>query len=765
MKKLFSSLGDAVWHRLPTRSAKVAHRVTPAFVALTLWATFVVATSANAQIIQSGNVTPGHGYCVATNGVAQDCGTAGNGAINSLGVTASGTPFCINDAVATGAYHQLCLGANSLGGGLLSYNAYGGAASLPMQIDINGTTTTIGTGTINTGTAGNLGVYSAANTISGGTYANLSTGSLTLGLGGSITGKLLLGGSTSGTVTITPQAAAGTFEFDLPTTAGTVGQALVSGGGAGSPMTWATFGGTITSGTLGQTPFYTGTGTTVAGSSALILTTTTANMSPSGAATISPGTTLSIAPTGAMTINPATLSTLDNVTIGATTKAAGSFTTILGTGQISTGVAGASIGSLALSGNTSGTVIVKPQAAAGSYNFNLPITAGTAGQPMLSAAGGASPMTWGTLAGNTTTFATTSGALTNGHAATFDASGNIIDGGALPTGVINSGSTGQITYYAGNGTTVSGNANLTISSGAVTFGVAGATAGSLLLSGSSTGTITLKGSTTTIGTYNFNLPVTAGTSGQPMLSGGGSASAMTWGTVSGNTTKFSTVTGSFTNGDCIAADASGNLIDNGSACGSGGSGTVTSSTAGQIAYYAASNNSVAGNSSLTISGGALTVGVPTTTLGTVGFSGSTSGTVTVKPQAAAGTYNFNLPITAGTAGQVLTSQGGGSTAMTWASPGTAWGSGETVNFNAASNTSYCIDTATSGALTMTLPAAPADGDQVQFTDCKSNFATANLTVARNGNNIMGLAQNMTVDTSNASATLRYWSTTTDWRLQ
>jgi hypothetical protein len=45
--------------------------------------------------------------------------------------------------------------------------------------------------------------------------------------------------------------------------------------------------------------------------------------------------------------------------------------------------------------------------------------------------------------------------------------------------------------------------------------------------------------------------------------------------------------------------------------------------------------------------------------------GSSSGLVSILPQAAAGTYNFNLPITAGTAGQVLTSQAGGSTAMTW----------------------------------------------------------------------------------------------------
>lgn len=45
--------------------------------------------------------------------------------------------------------------------------------------------------------------------------------------------------------------------------------------------------------------------------------------------------------------------------------------------------------------------------------------------------------------------------------------------------------------------------------------------------------------------------------------------------------------------------------------------------------------------------------------------GSSSGIVSILPQPTAGTYNFNLPITAGSAGQVLTSQGGGGNAMTW----------------------------------------------------------------------------------------------------
>jgi hypothetical protein len=64
--------------------------------------------------------------------------------------------------------------------------------------------------------------------------------------------------------------------------------------------------------------------------------------------------------------------------------------------------------------------------------------------------------------------------------------------------------------------------------------------------------------------------------------------------------------------------------------------------------------------------------------GTLGFSGTTSGVVTVQPQAAAGTYNFNLPITAGTAGQLLTSQAGGATAMSWTAAPTATPTASTI---------------------------------------------------------------------------------------
>lgn len=63
--------------------------------------------------------------------------------------------------------------------------------------------------------------------------------------------------------------------------------------------------------------------------------------------------------------------------------------------------------------------------------------------------------------------------------------------------------------------------------------------------------------------------------------------------------------------------------------------------------------------------------------GTLILNGVTSGSVFVKVQQAAGTYSFNLPTTAGTAGQILTSQGGGSNVMTWTSAGA--GSGTVTN--------------------------------------------------------------------------------------
>ena len=117
-------------------------------------------------------------------------------------------------------------------------------------------------------------------------------------------------------------------------------------------------------------------------------------------ATISSGTdeNLTIDAKGAGTISIGSSST-GNILLGGGSASTGCTVTnstgaFACTSAISSGVAGGTIGGYNLSGNTSGTISILPQAAAGTYNFNLPTTAGTSGYVLTSAGGGASPMTW-----------------------------------------------------------------------------------------------------------------------------------------------------------------------------------------------------------------------------------------------------------------------------------------------------------------------------------------------------------------------------------
>jgi VCBS repeat-containing protein len=65
------------------------------------------------------------------------------------------------------------------------------------------------------------------------------------------------------------------------------------------------------------------------------------------------------------------------------------------------------------------------------------------------------------------------------------------------------------------------------------------------------------------------------------------------------------------------------------------------------------------------------------------------------------------------------------------------------------------------ATTVTLPASPSVGDVVWIT--VANGRSDNV-VARNGQNIMGLAENMTLNDSNATTQLRYSGATKGWRI-
>jgi len=65
-------------------------------------------------------------------------------------------------------------------------------------------------------------------------------------------------------------------------------------------------------------------------------------------------------------------------------------------------------------------------------------------------------------------------------------------------------------------------------------------------------------------------------------------------------------------------------------------------------------------------------------------------------------------------------------------------------------------------LTLDLPASPAAGDMVMFSN---RSATATPVIGRNGQNIMGLAENMTVDSVNYFGTLVYADATRGWIFQ
>lgn len=126
----------------------------------------------------------------------------------------------------------------------------------------------------------------------------------------------------------------------------------------------------------------------------------------------------------------------------------------------------------------------------------------------------------------------------------------------------------------------------------------------------------------------------------------------------------------------------------------------------------------------------ITIGTAGGTTGAANLLGTTSGIVTIQPQGTAGTYNFNLPTTAGTSGQVLTSGGGGATAMAWNSLGGM----SSITANAAATNATTVLT---GA-TWTMPANLATVGMVIKIRCNYRYVhtavatptlTCNLNVA------------------------------------
>ena len=299
----------------------------PYFSSATTWATSA-ALAASALVIGGGA------------GVAPSTTTTGTGVVTALGVAvgSAGAFVTFNGA----------LGTPSSG----TVTNLTGTAS----ININGT---VGATTANTGAFTTL---SASSTVSGTGFSTYLASPPAIGgtaaaaiTGTTITANTAFAGPHNGTVgATTPSTGAFTTLAASSTVSGTgFSTYLASPPAIGGTAAAAITGTTITAntafagphnGTVGATTPNTGAFTTLTASSTVTLSPASANvvLSPTG--------------TGVVTINPATAGTINNCSIGGTTAAAGTFTTVTGNTSVTSPlvVGGSAVSSTLTVQSTSG---------------------------------------------------------------------------------------------------------------------------------------------------------------------------------------------------------------------------------------------------------------------------------------------------------------------------------------------------------------------------------------------------------------------------
>lgn len=84
-------------------------------------------------------------------------------------------------------------------------------------------------------------------------------------------------------------------------------------------------------------------------------------------------------------------------------------------------------------------------------------------------------------------------------------------------------------------------------------------------------------------------------------------------------------------------------------------------------------------------------------------------------------------------------------------------------FNPVARGRYLIDTS-AGAFSINLPAAPASGDEITFIDAAGTFRQKPLTLLRNGQNIEGAADDMTLNIGGVNITIIFTTPTQGWKL-
>ena len=84
------------------------------------------------------------------------------------------------------------------------------------------------------------------------------------------------------------------------------------------------------------------------------------------------------------------------------------------------------------------------------------------------------------------------------------------------------------------------------------------------------------------------------------------------------------------------------------------------------------------------------------------------------------------------------------------------------NITMAANNNYFVDT--TAARTLTLPASPTLGDEIQVFDASGTAATNNITINSNSGKINGSVQDAILDVNGVATSLIYTGSTYGWRL-
>lgn len=109
---------------------------------------------------------------------------------------------------------------------------------------------------------------------------------------------------------------------------------------------------------------------------------------------------------------------------------------------------------------------------------------------------------------------------------------------------------------------------------------------------------------------------------------------------------------------------------------------------------------------------------------------------------------------------MVTNSGGG--IVTIGSDLSAW-QAKTTTYTASSGDRIISDTS-GGAWTLTLPATPSLGDEVDVIDGAGSWTAYNLTIGRNSTKINGAEEDLTLNVSNAHVKLVYYDATNGWRV-